>query len=91
MAADNDTWSDSPEWQAKTAFLPGLPDDLSALPRLRYQALEGRVYTLTVWRDGSTARGEVLLAELEALIGGPPRAGWYNALGEYLGQDPGLE
>ena len=74
-----------PNWDDKTDFAPGVPLDLTTLPTLRYQALLGNVYTLTQWPDGSTARGEVPLAQLEALAKGPVKEGWYDAWGAYLG------
>jgi hypothetical protein len=69
----------------KTDFLVGVPDNPADAPITYYQALLGNVYTLTVWRDGSTARGEVPLSHLEALAGSGLREGWYNASGEFLG------
>ncbi len=80
-----DDFEAGPDWESKTDFAPGVPDDPEAIPVLRYQALLGNVYTLQQWKDGSTARGEVPLATLEALIGGPAKEGWYDALGKYLG------
>ena len=84
MAGENEE-VDNPYWEGKVSFAPGVPEDRALIPRLRYQALLGNVYTLMQWQDGSTARGEVPLAELEALVGGPVKEGWYNALGNYLG------
>jgi hypothetical protein len=72
-------------WEDKTNFLVGMPEDLSELPELYYQALLGNVYTLQRWPDGSTARGEMALAELESRVGGPVKEGWYDAAGKYLG------
>lgn len=72
-------------------FAPGVPTDPSAIPELRYQLLNGRVFTLTVWRSGSTARGSVPVQELVDRAGSSElEDGWYSALGEYLGDDPGL-
>jgi hypothetical protein len=82
-----DGFEAGPYWEGKTSFAPGLSDDNA--PTLRYQALHGRVYTLQAWPDGSTARGEVELAHLEALAGGPVKEGWYSALGEWVGASPG--
>ncbi|CAA2409784.1 hypothetical protein JTY56_gp12 [Xanthomonas phage Bosa] len=77
-----------PEWEGKMSFAPGVPEDPDAIPELFYQVLLGRVYTLTRWKDGSTARGEVQLADLEAVAGGTiTREGWYDALGTYLGAE----
>jgi hypothetical protein len=77
-------------WQDKTEDLIGLPSDLSQLPTLRYQALQGRVFTLQVWPDGSTVRGEVEVTHLEGLAGGGIKEGWYDALGNFLGAEAGL-
>ena len=77
-----------PEWEGKMGFAPGVPDDPDAIPERLYQVLLGRVYTLTRWKDGSTARGEVALADLEAVAGGAiTKEGWYNALGKYQGSE----
>lgn len=86
--ADENEFEPGPDWEDKTSFAPGVPDDPDAVPELLYQALLGRVYTLTRWKDGSTARGEVALADLEAVAGGSiTREGWYDALGKYLGSE----
>ncbi|UGL62850.1 hypothetical protein [Xanthomonas phage MET13-T1] len=83
-----DEFEAGPEWEGKMDFAPGVPEDPDATPELFYQVLLGRVYTLTRWRDGSTGRGEVQRADLEALAGGPiTREGWYDALGKYLGAE----
>lgn len=72
-------------------FAPGVPTDPSAIPQLRYQLLNGQVFTLTVWPSGSTARGSVPVGELQDRVGSSElEEGWYDALGEYLGDDPGL-
>lgn len=72
-------------------FAPGVPIDPSAIPELRYQLLNGQVYTLTVWASGSTARGSVPVRELQDRAGSSElEEGWYSALGEYLGDDPKL-
>ena len=67
MAGETDdrSFEPGPDWADKTSFAPGVPDDPDAVPELLYQVLLGRVFTLTRWRDGSTARGEVPLADLE--------------------------
>ncbi|UGL62726.1 hypothetical protein [Xanthomonas phage FMYAK-P1] len=83
-----DEFEAGPEWEGKMDFAPGVPEDPDAVPELFYQVLLGRVYTLTRWKDGSTGRGEVQLADLEALAGGPiTREGWYDALGKYQGTE----
>jgi hypothetical protein len=82
---------ESPGWAEKTAFVVGLPEDPDAIPTMRYQSLLGRVYVTKRWRDGSVARGEVTLADLEALVGGPVREGWYDEMGSYLGAMPPLD
>jgi hypothetical protein len=78
----------SARWLEKTGYAIGVPDDPDAIPRVRYQLLQGRVYTLTTWRDGSTIRGETDIETLAALVGSTPQEGWYDALGKYLGDDP---
>ncbi len=80
-----------PHWEGKTDFLVGVPDDPAEAPMTYYQALQGNVYTLTMWRDGSTARGEVPLSVLEALIGKGVKEGWYNATGAFLGTSISLD
>ena len=79
-----DQFEAGPDWAEKTDFAPGVLLEAPASV-LRYQALLGNVYTLETWEDGSTARGEVPLAHLEALSGAPVREGWYDAAGKYLG------
>lgn len=76
---------EGPEWAEKTGFVVGLPEDPEAIPTTRYQSLLGRVYVTKRWRDGSVARGELALADLESLVGGPVREGWYDETGGYLG------
>ncbi|MDQ3288256.1 MAG: hypothetical protein M3Q42_08325 [Pseudomonadota bacterium] len=77
----------NPTWEGKTSFLPGMPDDLSQLPTLHYQAIEGRVFTLMRWPNESVAHGEIPLTQLEDLVGkGMIEEGWYDAAGEYLGE-----
>lgn len=72
-------------------FAPGVPTDPSVIPELCYQLLNGQVFTLMVWRSGSTARGSVPMQELQDRVGSSElEEGWYNALGEYLGSDPKL-
>lgn len=86
-----DEFPDTESWQGKTDFLVGMPEDLDNLPRTYYQALLGNVYTLTRWPDGSTARGEVPLGVLEALIGEGVREGWYDVVGTFLGASLDLD
>ncbi len=56
MAGDMDdrSFEPGPDWEDKTSFAPGVPDDPDAVPELLYQVLLGKVFTLTRWRDGST-------------------------------------
>lgn len=85
---DDRSFEPGPDWEDKTSFAPGVSDDPDAVPELLYQVLLGKVFTLTRWKDGSTARGEVGLADLEAVAGGPvTREGWYDALGRYVGSE----
>lgn len=72
----------------KYHFAPGMPDDREAIPTLHYQVLAGRVYTLKRWKDGSTVRGELTLAEMEQYTGvKPTQEGWYTASGRHLGDE----
>jgi hypothetical protein len=80
----------SRRWLEKTGYAIGVPEDPDAIPEVRYQLLQGRVYTLKTWRDGSTIRGEIDLDTLAVVVGSTPQEGWYDALGNYLGDDPGL-
>lgn len=93
MAGNNDVGAFEPseEWEGKTSFAPGVPEDPAARPELWYQVLAGQVFTLMRWTDGSTARGSVDLGTLEDVAGAPiVREGWYDALGQYVGdQLPG--
>lgn len=85
MAGENE-FEPWPDWEDKTSFAPGVSDDPDAIPELVYQVLLGRVFSLTRWKDGSTVRGEVALADLEAVTGSAiTREGWYDALGTYIG------
>lgn len=88
---DDDKFEASPSWMDKTNWAPGVPIDSDAIPVLRYQALLGRVYVLQRWKSGASVRGEMPLAELEALVGGGVKEGWYNALGKYLGSEIDLD
>ncbi len=86
--AEDKTFTPGPDWEDKMSFAPGVPDDLDSIPERLYQALLGRVYTLTRWKDGSTARGEIPLADLESVAGKPiVKEGWYDALGKYIGAE----
>ena len=77
----------NPTWEGKTSFLPGMPSYLSQIPDLKYQALEGRVYTILRFPNDSVSHGEIPLAQLEDLVGkGMVEEGWYSASGEYLGE-----
>lgn len=78
-------------WKEKTDFIPGFVPGETDIPELRYQVLSGNVYTLQVWRDGSTARGQMTLDELEGQLGKRvTKQGWYDHAGTYLGDDPQL-
>ena len=76
---------------ARDEIVPFLPTDPNAIPEVRYQVLAGRVYVLTVWKDGSTARGETDLDSLARRRGAPvTQEGWYDVFGRYLGADAKL-
>ena len=77
----------NPTWEGKTSFLIGMPDDLSHLPTLHYQLIQGRVFTLQQWPDESVSRGEVSLQQLVNLTEQPLEDGWYSASGTYLGAE----
>lgn len=68
----------------------GMPTDPNAIPKVRYQVLNGKVFLLQHWKDGSTLRGEIELQTLANLAGGAPQEGWYDATGTYLGSEPDL-
>lgn len=85
MARENE-FEPGEHWEGKTSFMPGVPDDDDAIPERLFQVLLGNVYTLTRWRDGSTARGQMTLAELEQQFGFQiVKEGWYDVLGTYMG------
>lgn len=63
----------------------GMPIDPNAIPEVRYQVLDGTVFLLQHWKDGSTLRGEIEMETLAQLIGAPPQEGWYDVTGAYLG------
>lgn len=85
---DDSNFKPGPHWEGKMAFAPGVPVDPQAIPTVHYQVLLGRVYTLTQWKDGSTARGETSLASLEGRAGQPiTKEGWYDVRGRYIGID----
>lgn len=77
-------------WADKTSTPIGV--DLSQpASALRYHFLEGQelVYTQEKFPDGSVARGIITRAEFEGLTGLPlGEYGWYNAWGQFLGEDP---
>lgn len=79
-------------WKEKTDFVPGIVFGETLIPELRYQILQGRVFTLQVWPNGSTARGQMTLDDLEKQLGQPvTKEGWYDHTGKYLGtEDAGL-
>lgn len=84
----DDKFEPGPDWEDKTSFAPGVPLDTDAIPELLYQVLLGRVYSRLTWKDGSTSRGEVELADLESIAGQPiTREGWYDAMGRYIGPE----
>lgn len=83
---------DAKRWAEKTEHAIGMPSDPDAIPTRRYQVLHGSVFTLVVWKDGSTARGQVDLEVMQDLVGKDValREGWYDALGNFLGDDAKL-
>lgn len=75
-----------PDWEAKTDFAPGVPEDPAVIPDLYYQVLLGRVYTIKIHPDESVSHGEIPPAELEALAGKTiVKEGWYDFAARYLG------
>jgi hypothetical protein len=63
-------------------FIPGIVDLDDPYPVLYYWSDgSGEVQTLTMFADGSVARGTDEQRTLEALIGQPPGPGWYSASG----------
>lgn len=80
------TEADLARWRAKTDFLPGINLSQPA-PEMRYQLLDGRVYTLQIMPNGSVTRGELEIAQLSFPL---PAEGWYDWDGTYLGEDPML-
>lgn len=89
--ADEFTQEEIDRWREKTDFVPGLGQDVD-VPETRFQVQGPQVYTLQVWRDGSTARGQITLDQFEAYLGAPvKKEGWYDHLGNYLGDEAGLE
>ena len=77
----------NPTWEGKMSFLPGMPDDLSQMPTLHYQLIQGRVFTLLRWPNGSVSRGEVPLQQLRNLTQEPLEDGWYSSAATYLGTE----
>lgn len=77
-------------WKEKTDYVPGLASDTD-IPEVRFQVQGPQVYTLQVWRDGTTARGQMTLEQLAAYLGQPiTKEGWYDHTGRYYGDDPQL-
>lgn len=86
--AEEDEFKPGPDWEDKTSFMPGVPEDEDAIPEILYQVLLGNVYTLTRWKDSSTARGQMTLQDLEARLGFTVvKEGWYSVMGDYLGSE----
>jgi hypothetical protein len=88
MTTDKTAFEPGPYWEGKTDFAPGLPDDPASIPVTRYQVLGllQTVFTVRTLGDGSTTRGQLPLDSFEQMIGKKAsRSGWYNALGDYLG------
>lgn len=97
MAEEDDDILRTDRWKEKSGFVPGLvfPDENgeggTQVPELRFQVLNGNVYTLQVWPDGETARGQLTLAELESQLGeSVTKEGWYDHTGKYLGSRANL-
>lgn len=81
----------SERWAEKTDSLIGIDLDAPA-PVMRYQLLQGSLYTLQMFPDGSTARGMLEPSEFEQFTGRPlGDDGWYDPRGEFLGESPGIE
>lgn len=75
----------------KFGFVPGLTPDTD-IPVCRYQVLHTKVFILQTWASGSTARGEMTIDELSKQFGKKIfKEGWYDAHGNFLGNDPGLD
>jgi hypothetical protein len=72
------------QWLAKTSFPIGV-DLTQAPPEMRYQLLEGRVFTLQLFPGGDVAKGELAPADLDFELQGE---GWYDGFGAFLGDDP---
>jgi hypothetical protein len=77
----------SEQWIAKTDFPIGVNLD-DEPPEMRYQLLQGRVYTLQVMYDDTRLRGEVQISELPFSVA--QGEGWYDGDGNFLGDDPKL-
>lgn len=78
-------------WKEKTSGIPGYIPGETLIPELRFQVLGPNVYSLQVWPDGETARGQLTIPELESQLGkSVTKQGWYDHEGKYLGDDPGL-
>lgn len=90
MAEYEDRDETSEGWAEKTNFLPGVYEG-QAPPELRYQLLQGKVFTLQLFADGAVARGEIEPRQMESLIGAAAQEdGWYHPDGTYLGDEPGF-
>lgn len=75
----------SDQWIAKTEHPVGV--DLSVPPpEMRYQLLEGRVYTIQLFPNGEIAKGEIAIKD----AGFPmdKGEGWYDWDGTFYGNDP---
>lgn len=73
----------SPEALERMAYLPV---DESTLPDTKYFVVGGKVFSSKRWKDGSIARGEITLQQLEGLAGSPiSKEGFYDFDGTYLG------
>ena len=77
----------NPTWEGKMSFLPGMPDDLSQMPTLHFQLIQGRVFTLLRWPNDCVARGEVSLQQLRDLTQEPLADGWYSSSGNFMGTE----
>lgn len=74
---------DEKRWRDKTDFLPGVDFDAPSAT-LRFQLVEGQVFTLKTWPDGSTARGSITVQQLEDMLGKKDLPeGFYDVLGTF--------
>lgn len=86
MAEETENPHETDRWVEKTAYPIGV-DLTQAPPEMRYQLLGGRVFTLQLFPSGGVARGEI---EPDALDFPTDEDGWYDADGNFLGDDPNL-